>query len=274
MTAIFKVRSREKSERRTGRGNRQRSRLRIRFDDLESRTLLTATLSVDGAGAAAFLSQTLGSTVELSYAPITHTYTFDDTEGVAAGTIDPAFTYTQVTGTEATLTPVNMTTQNFTSLSFDQNVENIDYLVTSLGTPTSFVDTSLTPPAGTPLSDSFYFGATGLARSLITADVSIALTKESAQITVDDSQDTMAQTINISSTQVDFNTTPSFNYGSTVSVASLLVLGGSGGNTYSVTGTPAGNHRRPRPRPHIQGRAPRRATRFTSKGRVWTARWP
>jgi large repetitive protein len=245
MTSIFRVRGRETGDGRTGRKSRQRGKFRIHFDNLEPRTLLTATLSVDGAGTSSFLSQTLGSTVELSYAPITHTYTFDDTEGVAAGTIDPAFTYTQVTGTEATLAPVDFTIQDFTSLSFDQNVENIDYLVTSLGTPTSFVDTSLTPPAGTPLSDSFYFGNTAHAQSLITADVSIALTTESAAITVDDSQDTTAQVINISSSQVDFNTTPSFNYASTVSVASLLVLGGSGGNTVNVTGTPAGTSASP-----------------------------
>jgi hypothetical protein len=225
MTTTFKLRGREKSERRSGRGNRRRSKARIQFDNLESRTLLTATLSVDGTGAAAFLSQTLGSTVELSYNTGTYTYKFDDAEGVAPGTVDAAFIYTQITGTEATLAPVDFNTQDFTSLSFDQNVENIDYLIASLGTPTSFVDTSLTLPSGTPLSDSFYFGNTAHAQSLITADVSIALTTESAQITIDDSQDTTARVINMSSSQVDFDSTPAFKYASTASVASLLVLG-------------------------------------------------
>jgi large repetitive protein len=215
-------------------GKRKRQ---YQVESLEGRTLLTATLSVNGTGAVSFLSQTLGSTVGLSFNTGTNTYTFDDTEGVAAGTVAPAFTYTQVTGTEATLAPVAPATQNFTSLSFDQNVENISYNVTSLDTPTSFVDTSLPAPVGTPLTDSFDFGATGLAQSLITADVSVALTKEFAAITVDDSADTTAQVINVSSAQVDFNTTPAFNYASTPKVASLLVEGGSGGNTFNVNST-------------------------------------
>ncbi len=103
----------------------------------------------------------------------------------------------------------------------------------------AFVDTSLPTPTGTPLSDTFDFGTTGLAQSLITANVSIALQTESAAITVDDSQDTTAQTINVSSTQVDFNSTPAFSYGSTPNVASLMVLGGSGGNTFNVNSTTA-----------------------------------
>ena len=233
MLRIFKVPSRVTTERRAKRGNRRRNKLRLLFDGLEPRTLLTATLSVDSVGAASFLSQTLGSTVGLAYNTGNHTYTFDDTEGVAPGTVDAAFTYTQVTGTEATLAPVDFNTQDFTSLSFDQNVEDIAYDVTSLGTPTSFVDTSLTPPVGTPLSDSFDFGATGLAQSLITANVSVALTTESAAITIDDSSDTSAQVIDVTSSQ-----TLEVNYSSTVSIASLVIVGGSGGNTFDVTGTP------------------------------------
>jgi hypothetical protein len=220
-------------------GKRTKRKQQHQVESLEGRTLLTATLSVTSAGAVSFLSQTVGSTAGLSFNTGTDTYTFGDTEGVAPGAVDPAFTYTQVNGSEATLTPVAPATQNFTSLSFDQNVENITYKVISLDTPTSFVDTSLAPPAGTPLSDSFDFGATtGLAQSSITAAVSIALTKESAAITVDDSSDTTAQVINISSTQVDFNPTPAFSYGTTASVASLTVLGGSGGNTFNVNSTP------------------------------------
>ncbi len=116
---------------------RRSNSCRPRIEWMEPRTLLTATLSVTSAGAVSLLSQTLGSTVGVSFNAGSDTYTFDDTEGVNPLTVDPAFTYTQVTGTEATLTPVNMTTQNFTSLSFDQNVENINYSVTSLGTTRS-----------------------------------------------------------------------------------------------------------------------------------------
>jgi hypothetical protein len=241
MTSIFEVRGREMSERRTGRGPRRRSNQRFLLEHLEPRTLLTAVLSVNGTGAAAFLSQTLGSIAELSFNAGTHTYTFDDTEGVAPGTVDAAFTYTQVTGTEATLAPVDFNTQNFTSLSFDQNVQNINYAITSLDTPTSFVDTSLTPPVGTPLSDFFDFGNTSHAQSLITAPVTVALTTDSAAIAIDDSADTAPQAINMTSTQVNFNTTPAFTYSGT-KVTSLVVLAGSGtaDNTVNVTGTPSG----------------------------------
>ena len=155
MASNFIVRGRERAESQTGRGNRHRRKPQFHFDGLEPRTLLTAMLSVTSTGAVSFLSQTAGSTVGLAFNTGTDTYTFDDTEGVAPGTMDSAFTYTQVTGTEATLTPVDPATQNFTSLSFDQNVENISYNVTSLGTATSFVDTSLVAPPGMPLTDSF-----------------------------------------------------------------------------------------------------------------------
>ena len=50
---------------------------------------------------------------------------------------------------------------------------------------------------------------------------------------------TTARTINVSSTQVDFNSTPAFNYASTPNVASLLVRGGSGANTLYVSNTAA-----------------------------------
>jgi hypothetical protein len=212
---------------------------------LESRTLLASVpaglLSVTDAGAVSFLSQLVsGTTVSLSFNAGTDTYTFDDDEGVGLGPggVSPEFTYTQVTVNEATLTPTGSPTfQNFTSLSFDQNVENINYSITSLDTATTFVDTSLPPPSGTPQSDSFYFGATGLAQSLITADVSIALTTEFAVITVDDSSDPTAQVINVSSNQVDFNGTPAFDYASPTNVASLVVLGGFGGSTFNVSST-------------------------------------
>jgi hypothetical protein len=58
MTSIFGVRGREMSERRTGRGHRRRSKERFHLEHLEPRTLLTAVLSVNGTGAAAFLSLT------------------------------------------------------------------------------------------------------------------------------------------------------------------------------------------------------------------------
>ena len=72
---------------------------------------------------------------------------------------------------------------------------------------------------------------------MITANVSIALQTESAAITVDNSQDTAFGGINVSSTQVDFNTTPAFSYASTLKVASLHVLGGPL-SEFGVTGTP------------------------------------
>ena len=133
MASIFGVRGRTTNVRRTGRGNRQQQTsgsFRSPGDAYPADGLALGRR----CRRTSFLSQTLGSTVELSYNTGSHTYTFDDTEGIAAGTVDPAFTYTQVTGTEATLAPVDFSTQDFTSLSFDQNVENIDYLITSLGT--------------------------------------------------------------------------------------------------------------------------------------------
>jgi len=237
MMRIFGVRGREMSERPAGRRTRRRTRQRFFLEHLEPKTLLTATLPVTAAGAASFLAQTAGSGIDLKYDMGTHTYTFDDNEGIAPGTVDPAFTYTQVSGSEATLAPVDPATQDFTSLSFDQNVEDISYFVTSLSTATTFVDTSLPTPSGTPQTDTFNFGTTGDAQSLITAPVTVALTKESATINVDDSLDPSAQTIDMSATQVDFHTTPSFNYSGT-NVAGLNVMGGSGDNTVNVTGTP------------------------------------
>jgi hypothetical protein len=220
-------------------GKRTKPKRQYQVESLEGRTLLTAVLSVNAAGATSLLSQTLGSTASLSFNAGTDTYTFEADEGVGPGVVAPAFTYTQVTPFDATLTPVAPATQDFTSLSFDQNAQAIDYSIFSLGTPTSFVDTSLAPPVGTPLTDTFNFGGI-FAQPLITADVSIALTKDSASITVNDSGDATGQTIDVSADQVDFNPTPAFNYASTTTVASLTVDGGSGGNTVNVTGTPAG----------------------------------
>jgi hypothetical protein len=239
MTSIIGGRGRAMSERRTGRGNRQRSRQRFSLEHLEPRTLLTATLSVDSAGAVDHLSQTAGASVLLGSA--SHTYTFDDSEGIAPGTVASDFTYTQINPDEATLTPVNPTTQNFTSLTFDQNVQNITYNIASLSTATTFEDTSLATPVGTPLTDTFDFGnTTGLAQAF-TGNVTVALTKEFAAITVDDSADTAPRTINMSATQVNFGSTPSFTYSGT-NVSSLTVDGGSGvlGDTVNVTGTPSG----------------------------------
>jgi hypothetical protein len=239
MIGNFGSNSRQSSSRSTKRANHGRNKARFLFDDLEPRTLLTATLSVTGGGAAAFLSQTAGSSVGLAYNTGSDTYIFTDSEGIAPGTVSPAFTYTQVTGTEATLAPVDPGTQDFTSLAFDQNIQNITYNITALAEPTTFADTSLTSPVGTPLTDSFDFGATGLAQSLITAPVSVALTKEFAAITVDDSNDAAAQTIDVSATQVDFDSTPAFIYSTSTKVSSVTVLGGTGGNTIDVNGTVA-----------------------------------
>ncbi len=238
MTSVFKLRDRGTGERRTGRGNRRRNKRRFQFDSLEPRTLLTATLAVTSGGAVSFLSQTAGSTVGVAYNSGTDTYTLDDTEGVAPGPVDLAFTYTQVTSTEATLVPVHPGIQNFTSLTFNQNVENITYNVKSLGAPTGFVDTSLPTPSGPPLTDTFDFGTTGLAQSLITASAEIELTKESAAITIDDSQDSAAQTINLSAIQVDFNGPAVYLFPGT-NVTSLTVKGGSGANTFNVNNTNA-----------------------------------
>jgi large repetitive protein len=241
MMSNFGVRGRAMSERRKGRGNRQRSRQRFLLEHLEPRTLLTATLSVDSAGAVDHLSQTAGSTVDLSFDKTTDTYTFDDTEGVSPGVVAAAFTYTQVDADEATLTPVNPVTQDFTSLTFDQNVENIDYGISGLGTATSFVDTSLATPSGTPLTDTFDFGSVTDLAQAFTGNVTVALTKEFAAITIDDSSDTAPRTINMTATQVNFHSTPSFTYAGT-NVSDLTVDGGSGvlGDTINVTGTPAG----------------------------------
>ncbi|MGP0062328.1 MAG: beta strand repeat-containing protein [Isosphaeraceae bacterium] len=200
--------------------------------------MLTATLAVTSGGAVSFLSQTAGSTVGVAYNSGTDTYTLDDTEGVAPGPVDLAFTYTQVTSTEATLVPVHPGIQNFTSLTFNQNVEYITYNVKSLGAPTGFVDTSLPTPSGPPLTDTFDFGTTGLAQSLITASAEIELTKESAAITIDDSQDSAAQTINLSAIQVDFNGPAVYLFPGT-NVTSLTVKGGSGANTFNVNNTNA-----------------------------------
>ena len=237
MMSYFKVSGGETNQRRTRREKPQRHKPRFQFDSLEPRTLLTANLSVTAAGAVTLLSQTAGSTVGLSFNSGTDAYTFTDSEGIAPVTIAPAFTYTPIAG-GGTLTPVAPGTQDFTSLSFDQNAQNITYNVTSLGTTTSFVDTSLTPPGGTPLTDTFDFGTSGLARPLITKSVEVELTKESAAITIDDSQDVAPQTINLSAIQVDFNGPTVYLFSGT-NVTSLTVKGGIGPNTFNVNNTNA-----------------------------------
>ena len=242
MSSIFSVRGRDLIHRRTGRGHCRPSHRRVRFrlEDLEPRTLLTATLSVNSVGVVDFLSQTTGSTVDLLFDAGTDTYTFDSTEGILPGAVDPAFTYTQNGADLATLTPVAPSTQDFTSLAFDQNVQSIAYKLSSLGTPTTFEDASLPTPAGTPMTDTFDFGSTGSAQAF-TRSVAVALAKELAAITVDDSADSTPQAINMTSTQVNFNSTPAFGYSGTT-VTSLQVMAGSGvaNNTVNVTGTPAG----------------------------------
>ncbi len=242
MTSIFSVWCRETGERRTGRGHRPRSKQRFLLEHLEPRTLLTATLSVNATGAVSHLSQTAGNTVGLTFDAVTDVYTFSDTEGIAPGTVASEFTYTQVTADLATLAPVDRVTQDFTSLSFDQNVQNITYDIESLGNASSFVDTSLPTPVGTPLTDTFDFGNTTALAQAFTGNVAVSLTKEFAAIAVDDSADTAPRTVNMTSGQVNFDTTPSFTYSGTANVSSLTVDSGSGvfGDTVNVTGTPAG----------------------------------
>jgi hypothetical protein len=150
--------------------------------------LLTAALSVTSAGAVDFVSNTASSTVGLVFNSASQTYTFSDSEGVSAGTVAPAFVFTQLSGTEATLSPINPSSQGFTGLTFDQTAPNITYSVTSLGTATTFSDASL--PASSPGTNTYELGVFPTALSSISAPVTIALTKASAAITVNDSAGT------------------------------------------------------------------------------------
>ncbi len=233
MTNIFGFWGRGPSKRRMKRQRRRRNDRCLWAEGLERRALLTATLSANSAGVVDFLSQTTSSTVTLSFDSGTDTYTFQSTEGVSSGGIDTAFTYNQVTSDKATLTPVDPSTQDFSSLAFDQNAPNITYAIASLGTATMIDDGSLVSSGGT---DTINLGSTGLAGDF-TQSVAVELAKESAAITIDDSADSSAKVINMSSNEVNFNATPAFSYSGT-DVTSLVVKTGTANNTVNVAGTP------------------------------------
>lgn len=101
------------------------NRLRPRVEALECRAVPTASLSVNSYGYVTLLSQTQGSTVGLSYNASSDTYTFTSSEGVAAGSINLLFNYSQVDSDTATLQPSDKTIVDFAGLEFDQEVENV-----------------------------------------------------------------------------------------------------------------------------------------------------
>ena len=72
----------------------------------------------------------------------------------------------------------------------------------------------------------------------IKGPISVTNTSAKTALTLDDSPDTLSQTIAVSPTQVTF-TTPAFPVSFTAGqLSSLTIKGGSGGNTFNVNGTP------------------------------------
>jgi Bacterial Ig-like domain len=235
-----KVSRSPRSEVWTHKSKRRSHRSGLGFDQLELRTLPTASLSANSFGVVMFLSQTAGSTVGLSFNSAADTYTFTSSEGVAAGTIDGSFNYTQDGPDGATLQPVDQSSLDFTSLEFDQNVENISYNINSLATPTSFSDASLNPPSGTPLTDHLLFSPSGTAAAAITAGVSINYFTEFVAIDINDSADTGGQGIAVHSQMSTVGAT-TYMYGASRSMTSLTIQGGTAANSVIIWATPGGS---------------------------------
>ncbi len=240
MMRIAKLKRTGQREGLANRKNSQRNRARLQFEALECRAVPTASLSINGFGVMMFFSQTQGSTVGLSYNAGSDTYTFTSTEGISPNGINIEFQYSQVNTDTATLTPVDPSSLDFTSLEFDQTVENISYNVASLATPTSFSDDSLETPSGPALTDHFVFSPNGTAAASITANVQFGFYNEFPAITINDSNDSSAQTINIDTHQTTIGSV-SYSYLTTRHFGSLTIQGGTVANTVSVDGTPGGS---------------------------------
>ncbi len=79
-------------------------------------------------------------------------------------------------------------------------------------------------------------GAAGAGAQNLNGALSIASTGGAVALTVDDSQDTTGRTVTLNASQLSGLTPTAINLAS--SLSSLTVKGGSGGNTFNVTGTP------------------------------------
>ena len=214
----------------------KRARRRYALETLESRTVLSgSTVGVTAAGAVS-VAMSSTSTAMLTYDPATHTYTFDDTAGVAEGAVDvAAFNYAVISGTEATLQPINHSTQDFTSVGYTQSAAGVTLDVNSM-----FVPTTITNAASSADTVTVGNGTTGLAGVTGSVTLTNSASGATAALTI---TDVGGPAITSTLTATSFATNPPAGIGTvswtTCSLTALTVDGASHSNTFTVSSTPA-----------------------------------
>ncbi|HWE39968.1 MAG TPA: hypothetical protein VG406_25680, partial [Isosphaeraceae bacterium] len=124
-------------------------------------------------------------------------------------------------------TPVLITT----AIHSGTGVDNIDVQATGAGS-TLILDTQ----GGVSADNVTLGGVAGIGAQSIQGTVDVGPTTGSIALTVDDSADTIARTVTLSDTALTGLDPATINL--STSVSALMVEGGSGGNTFTVTGTP------------------------------------
>ncbi len=238
MNRIFRSFHSSKADRSVNRRSRtDRLKHPLVLEALERRLNLSAAVTLSSAAAVSWLGSSSDTNVVTeSYDSATSTYTISDPSVTINITDNSAGALTS-TGSGTSTVTITKGTSSVSSLTFNSTGQGNTYNLEGSAAPVTVENTSAVPG-----SDTVTLGNAGNTLQLF-GSISISNSVGLTNLTVNDSADTTGRTANISSTQLTGLTHPTPLTVSSITYANLSALtidGGSGGNTFNVTGTPAG----------------------------------